>query len=139
MNGSGTAVEDIVRGLLREEGAADMDGILVRVYSTLVNHEMPGLESVVKVVNRICERSRDKELKRDMYVLKNMRPKKARSQPRLFKDEELSHDHIVLKLGEEATARGLDVHVGQSELLQLPLSGSKLGGVPARGGQGGVV
>jgi putative DNA methylase len=123
--------EQIIYDFLKNEAYASLDEILNCVYAKLMNSYRPGIPTINKVLNRICERvALPGASKREGFRLRTVsaevsaKPPIVAEQKSLFGEpilaSSLKHDEIVVLLLSYATKSGYEVHIGESEQKKNP-------------------
>lgn len=136
----------IIQDYFKRNETAEMDDLLITVYSQLVNSKLPRIETIQKVLTTYCQKKKVKGTKRDVYTWKPGRKSsveiariKARQNSLAF-DSVMPADHnaIIEVVASSAFARDLDVHIGKTEQRKSPalrdmslnLTGLELGLTP---------
>jgi len=118
--------EQLMLDHLYEHHYATLDDLLAIIYSTLVNSHRPGVETIYKGLNRLCDKAKLPTSKREVYVLKKDIPKRKPTkvpialQTQLFSYESkvvgnLSHNQIIELIARYAVELGYKVHIGETE------------------------
>lgn len=141
---------DIIYAYLKEKRYATLNDLLNLIYTTLVNSQRPGIETIHKVLNRIAERGEMAGQKRPVYYLtrkavRQIEQDKASAdvvQKSLFDEDvllsQLDHNEIITRLMQHVTLRGYAVHVGETEQINesafrgvsVPMSSASEFGLP---------
>jgi len=121
---------DIIYAYLKEKRYATLDDLLNLIYTTLVNSQRPGIETIHKVLNRIAERGEMAGQKRPVYYLTKRTIREVEQskesadviQRALFDEDvllsQLDHNEIITRLMQHVTLRGYAVHVGETEQIK---------------------
>jgi len=118
--------EQLIIDHLYEHHHATLDDLLAVIYSTLVNSHRPGVVTIYRELNRLCDKAKLPTIKREVYVLKKDLPKRKPTripialQAQLFSHERavvenLSHNQIIELIARHVVELGYEVHVGETE------------------------
>ena len=120
-------VEQIIYSYLKAKQYASLDEIVAAVYSQLVNSQRPGMSTITKVLNKLCDEvPLPGKSKRHGYTLITREIEKGAVtkpitaiQPSLFGTtkmvSELDHNEIIELVCVNALERGYEVHIGETE------------------------
>jgi putative DNA methylase len=114
--------ERIVWSYLKKNKLATMDQLLNIIYTKLVNSQRPGLNSISKVLNKLCGKPcRVRGIPREVFALRRTTASRApfdlKKPHRDFFEEtqELKHDDIIVLIAESASWKGYIPRVGDAE------------------------
>ncbi len=122
--------QDIIYAYLKEHRYATLDDLLNLIYTTLVNSQRPGIETIHAVLNRIAERGEMANQKRPVYYLTRQAVRQVEQektsadivQKSLFDEDvlltQLDHNAIILRLMRHVTIRGYAAHIGETEQIK---------------------
>jgi len=123
--------EELIYGLLKEKKVASLDELVTLLYTNLVNSYRPGVQTINKVINKICKQVQSGRRVRNVYTLKPTAATSAVTQiatlkthPTLFGDEvscaAFTHNAIIGHLASVFRNAGYDIHVGETEQKKEP-------------------